>query len=129
MTKKGTITGTWRSGSKEIKCKLPLIIFMDEGNHVFYCPSLDLSGYGATEDEASRSFNQVLSEYFKYTTNKGTLKSDLERLGWTLRKSVKKKAIPPTLGKLLETNEDFSRIFNKHDFRKIEKVISLPAIA
>ncbi len=129
MSKKGILTGSWKNGYQEIKCKLPLIIFEEESNHIFYCPALDLSGYGATEEEASHSFNEVLSEYFRYTTHKGTLAKDLKRLGWTLRKSLKKKPIPPTLGKLLETNEDFSRIFNNHDFRKIETEIRLPAIA
>jgi len=129
MSGKGTITGSWKSGFQEIKCRLPLIIFEEEGNHIFYCPALYLSGYGSTEEEASRSFKEVLSEYFKYTTNKGTLARDLKRLGWTLRKSLKKKATPPSLGHLLEKNEDFSRIFNEHDFRKTETEISMPAIA
>jgi hypothetical protein len=129
MSKKGTVIGTWKSRSQEIKCRLPVIIFEEDSNFIFYCPALDLSGYGGTEDEAYHSFDEVLAEYFRYTTNKGTLTRDLKRLGWTLRKNLKKKPIPPTLGKLLETNEDFSRIFNKHDFRKTETEISLPAIA
>ena len=129
MSKEGTVTGTWARGRNQVNCKLPLIIFEEDGCHVFYCPALDLSGYGKTESEASNSFNEVLSEYFRYTTNKGTLANDLTNHGWTIKRSLKKKAIPPTLGTLLETNEDFSRIFNQHDFRKTEKEISLPAIA
>jgi hypothetical protein len=129
MSKKGTVSGTWSGGRNMVKCKLPIIIF-EEGNcHIFYCPALDLSGYGNTESEASNSFNKVLSEYFRYTMNKGTLSEDLRRHGWTLRTSLKKRATPPSLGKLLETNEDFSRIFNNHDFRKIDKEIRIPAIA
>jgi hypothetical protein len=129
MSKKGTLTGTWKSGIQEIKCKLPLIIFEEDNNQIFYCPALDLSGYGATEDEAYRSFYEVLGEYFRYTTNKGTLFEDLKRLGWTLKKNLKKKAIPPALSTLLETNEDFSRIFNTYDFKKTVTEVSLPAFA
>jgi hypothetical protein len=129
MPKKGTLTGTWSGGQNEIECTLSLIIFEEDNNHIFYCPALDLSGYGSTEAEASSSFNQVLSEYFSYTVNKGTLAKDLRRLGWTLRKSLRKKATPPELSKLLETNEDFSRIFNTHDFRKTQTVVNIPAMA
>lgn len=129
MSKKGTVTGTWSGGKNTVNCKLPVIIFEEDGNFIFYCPALDLSGYGANENEASNSFNDTLSEYFRYTTNKGTLAADLKGHGWTIRKSLTKKAVPPSMGTLLETNEDFSRIFNHHDFRKTEKEISLPAIA
>lgn len=129
MPKKGTLTGTWSEGPKEIQCTIPLIIFKEDNNHIFYCPALDLSGYGSTEADASKSFNEVLSEYFRYTVNKGTLLTDLKRMGWTIKKSMRKKAIPPELSRLLETNEDFSRIFNEHDFRKTETVVNLPAMA
>ena len=129
MSKKGTVTGTWSGDRSKVKCKLPVIIFKEDNSHILYCPALDLSGYGETESDASDSFNVVLSEYFRYTTNKGTLAADLLKLGWTIRKSLKKKATPPSLGRLLEMNEDFSRIFNKHDFKKTEREVSLPAIA
>jgi hypothetical protein len=129
MSKNGTVTGTWKNRFQEIKCRLPVIIFEEDSNFIFYCPALDLSGYGVTEDEAYHSFDKVLVEYFRYTTKKGTLAKDLLRLGWTLKKSLKKKAIPPTLSSLLETNEDFSRIFNEYDFKKTETEISLPLIA
>lgn len=129
MSKKGTLTGTWKTGRNEVKCKLPVIIFEEDNSFIFYCPALDLSGYGKTEPEASTSFNEVLSEYFRYTTNKGTLAKDLLKLGWTIKRSLIKRATPPPLGKLLETNEDFSRIFNEHDFRKTDREVSLPAMA
>jgi len=40
-----------------------------------------------------------------------------------------KKPIPPTMGKLLETNEDFNRIFNNNDFRKTNRTINIPSFA
>lgn len=129
MAKKGTVSGTWSGGRNMVKCKLPIIIFEEDNCYIFYCPALDLSGYGKTEPEASNSFNEVLSEYFRYTTNKGTLTEDLKKLGWTIRKKINKRASPPSLGKLLETNKDFSRIFNNHDFRKTDKEVRIPEIA
>ena len=129
MSKKGTFTGTWKNRIQEIKCRLAVIVFEDDGNHIFYCPALDLSGYGKSESDAYKSFHEVLSEYFRYTSNKGTLAEDLKKLGWTLKKSIKNRAIPPALSYLLETNEDFSRIFNEFDFKKTETEVNLPAIA
>jgi len=73
MSKKGTLNGTWESRTNAIKYRLPVIIFKDQNNRIFYCPSLDISGYGATENDAYLSFQEVLKEYFRYTTNKGTL--------------------------------------------------------
>ncbi|MGB8492005.1 MAG: hypothetical protein WCE64_13195 [Bacteroidales bacterium] len=128
MSKQGTIKGQWADGKNRIKCQLPLIIFKEDNNIITYCPALDLSGYGADEIESNKSFEEVLSEYFTYTVNKKTLASDLKNLGWTIRKNLKKPAIPPSMEKLLMTNADFSRIFNNHDFRKTHKTFDIPEL-
>jgi len=128
MSKKQTMTGKWVSGKNRIKCNLPLIIFEEENNIITYCPALDLSGYGSTEEDAKKSFEVTLSEYFRYTVNKKTLAEDLKKLGWTIRKNLKKEPIPPTLENLLQSNEDFSRIFNTYDFRKRNTTINIPAL-
>lgn len=127
MSKELSISGEWRSGNKMITCQLPLILFEEDNNHITYCPALDISGYGATELEANNSFEHTLSEYFRYTVNKRTLEEDLIKMGWTIRKHLKKSAIPPSMGELLENNEDFNRIFNTHDFRKRSTTINIPA--
>jgi hypothetical protein len=130
MPKNRTISGEWVSGKNKIECTLPLIIFEEENNLITYCPALDLSGYGSTEEDSNRSFEQVLSEYFRYTVNKKTLADDLRKMGWILRKnSLRNKPVPPTMEDLLGKNEDFSRIFNNHDFRKTTTTINMPAFA
>ena len=86
MSKKQTVSGQWISGKDRIKCKLPLIIFKEENNIITYCPALDLSGYGSTEEEAKKSFEITLSEYFRYTVHKRTLVEDLRKHGWIIRK-------------------------------------------
>lgn len=126
MSKKGTVSGHWVNGKNKIVCNLPLIIFEEDNNVITYCPALDLSGYGPTEAEANKSFEVTLTEYFRYTVNKKTLAEDLRKLGWTLRKSLKKEPIPPTLTNLLNKNKDFSRIFNTYDFRKRSTTINIP---
>ena len=129
MSKKRTISGQWVSGENKIKCVLPLIIFEEENSFITYCPALDLSGYGPTEIEANNSFEQTLSEYFRYTVNKKTLADDLRKMGWKIRKNFKKEAIPPTMESLLGMNEDFNRIFNTYDFHKRSTTINMPAFA
>ena len=71
----------------------------------------------------------LLSEYFRYTVNKKTLAKDLTKLGWIIKKSLKKEAIPPSLSNLLKNNDDFSRIFNTYDFQKRTTTINIPAFA
>jgi hypothetical protein len=127
MAKQGTIKGQYAIGKSKIKCVLPLISFFEDNSYITYCPALDISGYGENETEADKSFELVLSEYFKYTVNKKTLVEDLRKMGWTIRKSIDKNPIPPTMSKLLETNEDFNRIFNNNEFRKTSKTINIPS--
>jgi hypothetical protein len=129
MSTQGTISGQWVEGKNKIECTLPLIIFKEDNSYISYCPALDLSGYGETESEANKSFEEVLLEYFRYTVHKSTLATDLKKRGWTIRKNLRKCPIPPTLGELLETNEDFKRIFNNNEFRKTNRTINIPALA
>jgi hypothetical protein len=107
---------------------LDIIIFKEGESIIVYCPPLDLNGYGHSESEAQESFKTVLSEYFRYTLNKDTLKADLLKMGWKIRSRFKPME-PPTLQRVLKENENFSRIFNSYDFRKTVTQVELPAIA
>jgi len=129
MSKEGRISGKYVTGRKKIECNLPVILFQEENNFITYCPALDLSGYGATEAESNKSFEIVLGEYFRYTVNKNSLAEDLKKMGWIIRKNLKRNPIPPSMSKLLETNEDFTRIFNNHEFKKTNRTIDIPALA
>jgi len=127
MAPQGSIKGTWSSGDREIDVHLSFIIFDQEGIQVVYCPALDVSGYGKSEEEAFKSFEISLGEFLLYTNNKGTFTSELQRMGWTIKKSKLKPMIPPPMSKLLEDNDNFSKIFNNYPFRKIDHTVSLPA--
>jgi hypothetical protein len=129
MSTKKSLSAQWVYGKNKIQCTLPLIVFEEDNCIITFCPALDLSGYGATEAEANLSFEETLSEYFRYTVNKKTLAADLEKLGWKIRKNFHKDPIPPSMVDLLESNEDFKRIFNMHDFRKRNTTINIPAFA
>ena len=117
----------WSSGH-ESKVNLDIILFKESGSSIVYCPALDLSGYGKNQEEAVSSFKTVLGQYFDYTLKKGTLHKDLSKLGWQIKKGKNKPMIAPELSKLLTDNEEFARIFNTKDFRKITKEIQLPVL-
>jgi hypothetical protein len=129
MSKNLKFSGHFEDGGSRITCKLPVIIFKEDRVNIAYCPALDLSGYGATEREARASFETVLAEYFTYTTRKKTLDQDLAKLGWNIKKSLKKGATPPSMVHLLQHNEDFSRIFNNHEYKKIDRTVEIPCCA
>lgn len=66
----------------KIDFNLPVIKFEEESLFFIYSPALDLTGYGKTEGEAQSSFEETLSQFLNYTTNKKTLVSELKKLGW-----------------------------------------------
>ena len=130
MSKKLQFQGRWGDGlNTTIQCKLPIIIFEEEGNTIIYCPPLDLSGYGQNEDEAKRSWESALEIYFDYTMKKGSLANDLKKLGWQIKKSIKKRLTPPPMSLLLETNQEFKDIFDNHEYRQQHTTVGIPAIA
>ena len=123
------VTASYTSKKTNVNVEVPLLSFIEDKSHIIYCPALDLSGYGKTETEAKKSFEIHLHEYLQYTTNKNTLWIDLKKLGWTIKKNLKKPAVPPAMSHLLETNEEFNRIFNNYSYKKFDTGISLPAYA
>lgn len=127
MGKTGTYSGQVNQSQTLVKIKLPFISFKESDFFIIYCPALDISGYGLTEKEAEESFTITLNEYIKYTLNKKTFFSDLERLGWKVFKNKRKPLLPPEMTTLLNENDNFSRIFNHHSFRKFNKMVSIPA--
>lgn len=127
MTPGTRLSGTLHDGKNEVQVNLALIIFEEDGSHIAYCPALELSGYGYTEEEAKKSFETSLSEFFRYLMNKKTFEKEFIRLGWTIKKKHDKIMIPPSMTELLNGNENFSRIFNNFPFKKIDERIALPA--
>jgi hypothetical protein len=120
--------GKFSANQGQVDLQIPLISFIDDNTHIIYCPVLDLSGYGNDKTEARKSFDSVLEEYLSYTINKKSLWTDLKKLGWVIKKSKKNPATtPPSMSEVLETNEEFSRIFNNYPFKKYNTAITLPA--
>ena len=101
------------------------VIIFKEDDYIFtYCPSLDLIGYGETEKKAKESFNIVVDEYVRYTSENGTLIEDLTEKGWKIRDD--KTVIPPSMAKSLRSNKEFGNIINKYDFKKQSIPLAIP---
>ena len=96
---------------------LGLVAFKDDEACYSYCPALNLIGYGDTEQEAKESFNIVLEEYIRYTTENNTLIADLENHGWKIQNNGKK-LVPPKMSEILQRDNEFDNIFSKYDFNK-----------
>lgn len=126
---KGKASGSISFGHHRFDILLDLITFKEDNTTIVYCPPLEVYGYGVDENEANESFKIALTEFFKYCTNKSTLRLELKRLGWKLKKSKTKPMIPPTITELLSSNENLSRIYNNYDFRKTATNVSMPAVA
>jgi hypothetical protein len=81
---------------------------------VSYCPALELSSFGLTEDEAKEGFEGALHTFLQDTSEKGTLERVLLNLGWSLKKVPTVRYRPPA-NKIREQHRtpSFIRSFNE----------------
>ena len=112
----------------KISVEIGVLIFREDNNIIAYSPALDLSGYGKNENEAIKSFKLTLEEFFRYTLNKETFESELERLGWKYYKTDKK-IEPPYLIELLKNNNYLSDIIREKEYKKYNQNIEFPVYA
>lgn len=112
-------------GKGGMEVSLWLLTFVEENVIFIYSPALDLTGYGYTEKEAKRSFEETLTEFLKYTTNKKTLLAELKRLGWSIEKEKIKSQ--PTLVDMVNKNDYLKDIFEHKPYTKYLESVHLPA--
>jgi len=74
-----------------------LVLDDDSSQYVAYCPALELSSYGDTEEEARLAFEDALAIFLRDTTERGTLDQLLLALGWRLLKQPEAVYEPPRL--------------------------------
>lgn len=105
--------------------ELSLSVYLFKENDVFvaYCPSLDLSGYDLTEEDARRDFDYHLQEYVKFQIEHETLDKDLTRHGWQV---MQRKAKGPEIGTLLRRTQ-LRDVFKKPEYRMIRNTTDLKA--
>lgn len=73
------------------------VILFKEGDFIIaYCPSLELSSYGESDEDAKAAFEDALNIFLEDTAKKGTLEKYLLNMGWGLRQKPKPMYIPPS---------------------------------
>jgi len=121
-------SGKWQHGKGTITVNVPVMLFEEDGTCIAYIPVLDISGYGADEDEAKRSLETSLEAYFSYTVNKNTLVEDLKAHGWIIRKQ-NKPYIAPEITDLINKNEYLHDIVNTRPYKMNRMDVAMPQYA
>jgi hypothetical protein len=122
------LSGEKKFGTKSIKVSLQVLCFEEDKIHYAYMPSFDLTGYGNTEDEAKQSLTVVLDEFLRYTLNKNTLFTEMQRLGWKI-KSRKTPIYAPKVSDLITTNDQLKDIVNSKEYTTSNYQVNVPAFA
>ena len=90
-----------------------VLLFQEDNAHIAYSPALDLSGYGYSDEEAKSSFEIVLKNFLDVTTKKGTLFSELKRLGWKVKNEKLKIFKAPVFDDLLVSNSSLAKLIEE----------------
>ena len=108
--------------SEGINVELSVFMFKEDNVYHAYCPELDLVGYDYTEDDAKKSLEWVLKDYFDYTIKNGTLEQDLLEHGWRINKTGK--VSEPTTTSLLRKSQ-LKDVLVKKEFSKYSVPVAL----
>ena len=125
--KQTKVSGQWDQGNNHVNVQLTLILFEEDSEFFVYTPSLDLSGYGESEDEARKSFAETLDAFLQYTANKKTLPKVLTRLGWNVKS--RKRIKSPALVDMVNNNEYLAEIFEEKQYKKVHETVKMPVFA
>ena len=66
----------------DIKYNLPVSILKEGNKYIAYTPTLDLSTYGKSEEQAKKRFEEVVNIFFEELIELGTIDKVLTNLGW-----------------------------------------------
>ncbi len=121
--------GQLNTNKGEVNAKLEMYMFVEDGAYIVYCPALDLSAYGDTEEEARKAFEKTFEMHFSYCLNKKTLFDDLKKHGWIIKSKKKCRVKAPSFDDMLRNNNSFRDIVHNKDYQKFSKDIEIPAMA
>lgn len=119
-------TGKFAGKTGRVDVNVGVFQFNEDGTTIVYSPAFDLSGYGKDPQEARKSFEIAIEEFFTYTIHKNTLVSELKRLGWNVRSMKQKKIAAPSLAKQITQNDYLAEILNEKQFTKFDQTIAVP---
>lgn len=77
-----------RRNAKGIEIEVEVLLVKEGDYWVSYAPSLKLSSYGDSKEEAKKGFSEALGIFIEDTVRKGTLERLLIEYGWTLSRKV-----------------------------------------
>lgn len=80
--------------------QLNVLVFQQGDYYVALCPSLNLSSYGDSVEEAKKGFDEVMESYLEDCEENGSLREDLIKHGWQLNDKDQNKAEPPPVVEL-----------------------------
>ena len=100
-----------------IKVGIEVLLGKEGDYFTAYCPALELSSYGNSEEEARKNFETELSIFVDETEKGGTLEKILLKLGWCLKQTPSPNYVPPKPSK-------YSMLLNQH--HSFTETVSLP---
>lgn len=80
-----------------IELQLNVLVFEQGDYYVAFCPSLNLSSYGDSIEEAKTGFDEVMTSYLEDCKETNSLHEDLEKNGWTFNIQDTTIAEPPAM--------------------------------
>ncbi len=83
-----------------LELHLNVLVFQQGDYYVAFCPSLNLSSYGDSINDAKTGFDEVMTSYLEECRDNGSLHEDLLKNGWTFNIQNHKKAEPPAMVEL-----------------------------
>jgi predicted RNase H-like HicB family nuclease len=73
-----------------VEMQLSLLVYKQGDYFVAYCPSLELSSYGDSVEDAKTGFDDAMNIYLEHCLKNGTLVADLVKHGWNVEKNPTK---------------------------------------
>lgn len=86
-------------GNNIVVMQVSLLVFKQGDYYVAYCPSLELSSYGISVEDAKEGFDDAMNIYLEHCKENGTLETDLIKHGWSIERKPAKLE-PPAMIKL-----------------------------
>lgn len=75
-----------KQSKAKISASIPILFLRERNSFIVYTPSLDLSSFGKTLDEAKSNFSEAVQIFIEECFSSGTLNEVLESYGWVKRK-------------------------------------------
>lgn len=124
-----TLNGEFEFKNKSVNVNLNLYLFKEDGSFIVYCPALDMSAYGDSEEHAKKSFVDVFEISVKYMLNKNTMRDDLIHHGWQVKSMKQRRIKAPSFDKMLNSNKIFREILENKEYTTYKEKLGIPQFA